>query len=482
MKLNKLLNRINIKTSSEKEINFLCNDSRKATSDSLFICIKGFSADGHKYAFSAYNKGCRAFVAEDEITLPNDAEIFYHKDTRKAMALLASEINGNPAEKLTLIGITGTKGKTSISYTLKSILEKQGRNVGIMGTVGIMYGDTLIESPNSTPESTVIHKYLREMHENGVDTVIMEATSQGFKLHRTFGITFDVGIYTNLSPDHIGPNEHESFEEYRECKKMLFSQSKTIIANGDCEHLEYLSKECNVEITTFGFGNVQHKATNEKYEKDENGLYTSFLCDGEEYKTYIPGKFSIYNALAAIITSRYIGISEDKIKSGLEETRVEGRMESIALPTGAVAIIDYAHNELSTENLFEALKLYKPQKITTVFGCGGNRSKLRRYGMGEIIAKNSDLSIVTSDNPRDESLEDIINDIFVGINKTNGKSIVIKDRKEAIEYAVKNSIEGEYILVIGKGHQHYEEIKGVHYPFFEAEIINQAFLGEIASR
>ncbi len=475
MKLKNLLTRIDIKTDSEREINFLCNDSRKATSDSIFVCIKGFSADGHKYVYSAYEKGCRAFIAEDELNLPDDAEAFYCKDTRKAMALLAAEINGNPSEKLTLIGITGTKGKTSISYTLKSMLEQQGRKVGLMGTVGIMYGDKLIESPNSTPESTVIHHYLSEMLENGIDTVIMEATSQGFKLHRTYGLNFDIGIYTNLSPDHIGPNEHESFEEYRECKKMLFSQAKTIIANGDCEHLEYLKEGCIAPIETFGFENAQHKAVNEKYEKDENGLYTAFECDGEEYKTYIPGKFSIYNALAAILTARYIGIAEDKIKKGLEETRVEGRMESISLPTGAVAIIDYAHNELSTENLFEALKLYKPQKITTVFGCGGNRSKLRRYGMGEIVAKNSDLSIVTSDNPRDEALEDIINDIYVGINKTEGKSVVIKDRKEAIEYAVRNSVCGEYILVIGKGHQHYEEIRGTHYPFFEAEIIKNAF-------
>lgn len=476
MKLSSLLKEANVRTDSQKEILSLCNDSRKADENSLFICIKGFSADGHAYAHTAYEKGCRVFVAEDTLTLPDDAEVYYVKDTRKAMALLASAINGNPAKKLCLIGITGTKGKTSISYTLKSILEKQGHKVGLMGTVGILYGDKCIESPNSTPESTVIHEYLSKMLDEGIDTVIMEATSQGFKLHRTYGITFDVGIYTNLSPDHIGPNEHESFEEYKECKKMLFSQSKVIFANGDCEHLPFMKENCPVDVHTFGFGNVDNKAENDIYSKDEKGLYTAFICGNERYKTYIPGRFSIYNALASITVARYLKITESNIKSGLEETRIEGRMESISLPTGAVAIIDYAHNELSTENLFDALKLYSPKRIITVFGCGGNRSKLRRYGMGEIIAKNSALSIVTSDNPRNEPLDDIINDIFVGINKTSGKSTVIKDRKAAIEYAVRNSTEGDYILIIGKGHQHYEEINGVHYPFFEAEIINNAFL------
>ncbi len=475
MKLCCLLRTLNINSDSEKEIRFICNDSRKANADSVFVCIKGFESDGHKYAPSAYEKGCRVFVAVDKLTLPYDAEVFYVQDTRKALAILAATIYGNPSKKLTLIGITGTKGKTSISYTLKSILEKANHKVGIMGTVGIMYNDIHIETPNSTPESLVIHHYLNEMLCNGIDTVIMEATSQGFKLDRTYGLNFNVGIYTNLSPDHIGPSEHESFEEYRLCKKALFSQSDVIIANGDCEHLSFLSADCTVPVITFGFGDVQNKAINDIYSKDETGLFTSFTCGNEEYKTYIPGKFSVYNALASIVTARYLKTPEEAIKEGLKETRVEGRMESIPLPTGAVAIIDYAHNELSTENLFSALKLYAPKRIITVFGCGGNRSKLRRYGMGEIVAKNSDLSIVTSDNPRTEALEDIINDIYVGINKTEGKSVIIKDRKEAIEYAVKNSLDGDYILVIGKGHQHYEEINGVHYPFNEAEIIKSCF-------
>ncbi len=475
MKLCDLLKEANITSESQREITALCNDSRKATESSVFICIKGFSVDGHKYASSAYDKGCRSFIAEDTLSLPNDAEVYYTADTRKTMALLAAAINDHPAKKLTVIGITGTKGKTSISYTLKNILEKHGKKVGIIGTVGILYGDTLIESPNSTPESTVIHESFKKMLESGIDTVIMEATSQGFKLHRTYGITFDAGIYTNLSPDHIGPTEHESFEEYRECKKALFSQSKIVFANGDCEHIGYMKTNCSVPIVTYGFGNVDMKAENDIYKKDEKGLYTSFTCNKTLYKTYIPGKFSIYNALAAIAVSKQLGITEDTIKCGLEQTRVEGRMESIPLPTGAVAIIDYAHNELSTENLFNALKLYSPKRIITVFGCGGNRSKLRRYGMGEIVAKNSHLSIVTSDNPRYESLDDIISDIYVGINKTSGKSVVIRDRKEAIEHAVTNSAEGDYILIIGKGHQHYEEINGIHYPFHEAEIISQAF-------
>lgn len=475
MHIRELLKEINISIQSDVEISSVISDSRKANATSLFVCIKGFTSNGHTFAKKAYDAGCRAFVAEGKISLPDDAFVCYVENTRKALAILSSAIHGHPSRKLTMVGITGTKGKTSISYTLKSILEKSGRKVGLIGTVGILYNDVLIETPNSTPDPTVIHEHLEKMLECGIDTVVMEATSQGFKLDRTYGIIFDVGLYTNLSPDHIGPSEHESFEEYKECKKMLFSQSKVVFANGDCEHFGEMAEGSVAKVYTFGFGNVDVKAENDKYQKDEKGLFTSFDCGDQTYKTYIPGKFSVYNALASISVSRFLKVPEDAIKSGLEETRVEGRMESISLPTGAVAIIDYAHNELSTENLFDALKLYSPKRIITVFGCGGNRSKLRRYGMGEIVAKNSDLSIVTSDNPRDEELDDIIADIYVGINKTLGKSTVIKDRKAAIEYAVKNSAEGDYVLIIGKGHQHYEEIKGVHYPFFESEIIINSF-------
>lgn len=479
MKLVKLLENIQYSADNfdgDTEISNICYDSRKANPGDLFVCIKGYQSDGHKYAKSAYNNGVRVFAVEKVLDLPDDATLIYVDDTRKFLALASAAYFDYPAKKLKTVAITGTKGKTSISFMLKTVLENAGIKTGVIGTTGIYYGDVAIKTDNSTPESYEIHYHFSKMVESGCQAVIIEATSQGFKLDRTAGILFDIGIYTNLSPDHIGGNEHADFAEYLACKKMLFRQCKLGIANSDSEYYADMTVDASCPIKTYSLDrSADCSGKDLRFSSDGNRLCTSFKCfagdDSYDVTLAIPGRFYVYNALAVILAAKEFGVDGDIVVQSLRNASVKGRMEIVPTNNGSTVIIDYAHNELSVKSLFDTVKAYNPQKITTVFGCGGNRSKLRRYAMGEIVGNNSDFAIITSDNPRFESLDLIINDILVGMKKTRGKYTIIQDRKEAIEYAVKNAVPGEVVLIIGKGHQHYEEIEGIKYSFNEREIV-----------
>ncbi len=479
MKLSNILEKIDFTSDNynpDIEINNICYDSRKAAAGDMFVCIKGYQSDGHKYAKSAYNNGVRVFVVEKVLDLPKDATLIYVEDTRVFLAYASAAYFGYPANDLCTIAITGTKGKTSVSFMIKSILEKAGIPTGVMGTTGIYYGDVAIKTENSTPESYEIHRHFSAMKEKGCKAVVIEATSQGFMLNRTAGINFDYGIYTNLSPDHIGGNEHKDFEEYKECKKMLFAQCKLGIANKDSAYFDEMTRNAACPIKTYGIENAADVVADSlSFSCQDKQLCTTFdyVANGTRntVNLNIPGKFSVHNALAAISVALELGINYTDICDALNETFVKGRMETVPVGGGKTVIIDYAHNELSVQSLFDTIKLYSPKKITVVFGCGGNRSKLRRYSMGEIIGKNADLSVITSDNPRFERVDDIIEDILVGTKRTDGRYIIIKDRKEAIEYAVKNAVPGEVVLIIGKGHQLYEEIEGTKHFFDEREIV-----------
>ena len=479
MKLKDILHDIDFTSDNyipDAEITDICYDSRKAKEGNVFVCIKGYQSDGHKYAKNAYDNGVRVFIVEKVLDLPKDSTVIYVDDTRIALAKVSAAFFSYPAEKLRTVAITGTKGKTSVSFMLKSIFEKAGIKTGVMGTTGIYYDDIAIKTENSTPESYEIHRHFASMVEKGCGAVVIEATSQGFMLNRTAGIMFDYGVYTNLSPDHIGGNEHKDFEEYKSCKKMLFKQCKLGIANADSAYFNEMTDDASCAIKTYGLNaSADVYASNLLFSCKGKKLCTTFdyTYHNNKYTVNlnIPGKFSVHNALAAISVAVELGISADDISAALEETFVKGRMETVPIDGGKTVIIDYAHNELSVQSLFDTMRLYSPEKLTVVFGCGGNRSKLRRYSMGEIIGKNADLSVITSDNPRFERVEDIIEDILVGTKRTEGKYIVIKDRKDAIEYAVRNAVPGEVVLIIGKGHQLYEEIEGVKHPFDEREIV-----------
>ncbi len=448
--------------------------------NSIFVCIKGFTFDSHDHAKKMYDKGVRYFVSEKQLELPADAVVAVCKSTRIALATMSAVYFKNPAKQLTTIALTGTKGKTSTSFMLKNILEKAGRKVGVIGTTGIYYGDVFIDSENSTPESYYIHKYFRDMKESGVDTVVMETSSQGFKLFRTHGILFDIGVFTNLSPDHIGENEHESFEEYLDCKKILFSQCKTGIFNSDDSHFEEISNGCTCKALTFGYGeNCDFTASNPSFGAKNGALTTSYTLNANgksDVLSYpIPGETSVYNSLCAAAVALTLGCSVQNVKDGLESTVIRGRNELVDIKKDFSVILDYAHNEASVESVFKTLSHYRKGKIITVFGCGGNRSRLRRFAMGDIISKNSEITVVTSDNPRFEKLDCIIDDIMSGIKTPLGEVMIIKDRRQAIYHALSLAKKNDIVLIVGKGNQDYEEIEGVKYPFDERIVVKDYF-------
>lgn len=465
------------------DITGISYDSRKAREGDLFFCLKGFNSDGHKYAKSAYDNGARVFAVTDDIDLPSDAHIIKCNDTRHELALASDAFFEHPSKSMYTIGITGTKGKTSTSFMLRRIFECAGKKVGIIGTMGIYCGDEYIESHNSTPESYVIHSSMAKMRSAGCDVVIMEASSQGFKMHRTDGIMFDAGIFTNISPDHIGPTEHDDFEEYLSCKCMLARQSKKMYVNADMQNLDALMNAINSAGTPFmTFGKAQSADFRIKaasFGTDGNTMATSFVCETEREQQKIvcnmPGEFSIYNALAATVAARGYGIDWQYIRQGLSSVYVEGRMEVLQTGTDYSVIIDFAHNAISCEKLFETIKLYSPKRIISIFGCGGNRSLQRRADMGYIIGKNSDISIVTADNPRTEPIAHINMDIKQGLDRTETEQIYIDDRKAAIHAALDMAQAGDCILLIGKGHEKYQEVGDGLCPFCERDIVFDYF-------
>lgn len=480
MKLNELLKDIEytcIKGDADREISEPVYDSRKISKGCVFLCIKGANFDGHDAALEASRNGAAAVITERDVDTQGDTTVIRVGSTRYAMAHIAAAWNGNPSRKLKTIGITGTKGKTTTTYLIRSILENAGYKVGLIGTIEVIIGDKHIHADNTTPESYVLQDYLRQMAEAGLDAVVMEVSSQGLMLHRTAAIDFDLGIFTNIEPDHIGPNEHTSFEHYLECKSLLFKQCKTGILNGDDEHLEAILKDHTCAVETYGLsGKCDLIADNIRLIKDGGALGVTFDTKGLTglcARVNTPGRFSVYNALCAIAVCRHFDISEDDIKKALLEAKVKGRIEMVHVSDDFTLMIDYAHNAMALNSLLATLKEYEPGRLVCLFGCGGNRSKLRRYEMGEVSGKLADLTVITSDNPRFEEPLDIIKDIETGISKTNGKHISIPDRKEAIRYVIENGQPGDIIVLAGKGHEDYQEIKGKKYPMDERVLIEE---------
>ena len=449
MKLLSLLEHLEYKClqgSTDQEVSSVVYDSRKVEEGSLFICIRGAVVDGHKFVPDVVAKGARTLIVEEPVEAPSDVTVIQVKDTRYAMAFISAAWFGHPAEKLKTIGITGTKGKTTTTYMVKSILENAGYKVGLIGTIEAIIGEKHIPAANTTPESYMVQKYFHDMVEAGCDAVVMEVSSQGLMLHRTQGFIFDFGIFTNIEPDHIGPNEHKDFDDYLHCKSMLLKQCKVGIVNRDDEHFDRIVEGISYHV---------------------KGLL-DFPVEID-----IPGKFSIYNSLTAIAICRHFKVSEENIIKALKVAKVKGRIEMIKVSDEFTLMIDYAHNAMALESLLGTLKEYNPHRLVCLFGCGGNRSKLRRYEMGEVSGKMADLTIITSDNPRDEDPQAIIDDIKIGMAKTDGKYVEIPDRKEAIAYAIHHGEPGDIIVLAGKGHEDYQEIKGKKYPMDERVLIQE---------
>ena len=468
------------------EITNIDKDSRNIKEKGLFVAIKGFETDGNEYIQAAIENGAVAVVLEEGVTadivkkIPVDVTVVVAKDTRYALAICSCNFYQNPSRKFKLIGVTGTKGKTTSTFMIKKILEKAGKKVGLIGTIAIYIGDKKLEdSDRTTPESNKLQEIFAKMVEEGVDTVVMEVSSQSLKLHRVAGCDFDIGVFTNFSEDHISPKEHPDMEDYFSSKVKLFKMCKSAFINADDYHVAKVTKlvpEC--DIKTYGIDNFCNVLA-----KDITitNAYVDFRVKigmkNERIKTGIPGRFSVYNSLAAICIAEKLGANADQIKEALEEVRVPGRSELVNNKKDLTIMIDYAHSPESLESILNAVKSYTRGRVISLFGCGGDRDASKRPIMGEISGRIADFTIITSDNPRTEDPEKIVEQIEEGIKKTKGKYTVVVDRIEAIKTAIKMADKKDIIVLAGKGHEPYQEINGVKYPFDERIIVNSIING-----
>jgi UDP-N-acetylmuramoyl-L-alanyl-D-glutamate--2,6-diaminopimelate ligase len=476
------------------EVTEVENDSRRVTEGCLFFCITGSVRDGHEFASEVVQKGAGVLIVEKPVEVPKKVTVIQVPNARYAMGILSSVFYGEPSKRLTVIGITGTKGKTTTAYMIQSMLNKTGHKSGLIGTIEVQDGKTSIPAANTTPESIVLQRYLRDMVANGLDSVVMEVSSQGLMLDRVAGVDFDYGIFTNLSEDHIGPQEHASFEEYRMWKSKLFQMCKVGILNRDDANVDAILEGHTCQVLTYGITDhssdltqehADYSASNWELYQEDGHLGICYQLSGKingKMRVNIPGRFSIYNSLSAVAVANEMGVPMDAIQKVLTEITVRGRVELIPISDSFTILIDYAHNAVSLESILVTLREYHPKRLISVFGCGGNRSKTRRYDMGEVSGRLADFTIITSDNPRYEEPQEIMNDIVTGIQKTDGRYIEIIDRKEAFRYAIMHACPGDVIVLAGKGHEDYQEIKGVKYHMDERELIREVLEEEDVSK
>ncbi len=464
----------------DTEITDIAYDSRQACPGCVFVCIQGSASDGHSYAAAAAAAGAAAIIAQHPVELPPQfvPQVALVKDTKKALALMSAVFFGNPVGKeITVIGITGTKGKTTTAYMVRSILEAAGYKTGAMGTIGAAIGDQVTPLDNTTPISYQVYKNLRKMADAGCRYCVMEVSSIGLKDSRVYGLPFQVGIFTNFSQDHIGGVEHKDMQEYLECKAMLFSQCETGVINGDDPCVGKLLENSTCRPFFYGMGpTASLRGENCRHLNQPGLLGVEFHVAGSldfTAQVGIPGRFNAYNALAAIACCHSLGIPVEAMKKGLLSVRVKGRVEPVPVPGNYTLLLDYAHNAVSMESLLATLREYQPKRLICLFGAGGNRPKVRRYEMGEASGRLADLSVITADNSRFENVMDIIEDIKTGMHKTSGEYIVIPDRREAIGWCLKNAQDGDIIVLAGKGHEDYQEIEGVKHPFDERVVIQE---------
>lgn len=481
MKLSEILSGISdlkAKGNIDIDIKNIACDSRKVTPESLFVAIKGYDVDGHDYIEEAIEKGASAILLENveklrNINLPGDVTFVITNDTRYALAISASNFYGNPSRKFKLIGITGTKGKTTTTYMIKTLLEAQGKKVGLIGTIENYIGeDSLGESERTTPESLDLQRIFAQMVEEKVEYVVMEVSSQALKLERVAGCNFDIGVFTNFSKEHISKNEHKDMEEYFNSKMKLFSMCQMGFVNIDDFRGARVKREAKCQVKTYGIDNSCDLLAKDITITNIGVDFKAKLVDrNERIKVDIPGRFSVYNSLAAISVALYYGCSPEIIKTALETIKIPGRSELVPNKKELNIMIDYAHSPESLENILQAVKTYTKGRVILVFGCGGDRDTTKRPIMGEIAGRIADYSIVTSDNPRTEDPEKIIKDIEAGISKTKGKYEIVVDRKDAIEKAIKMANKKDIIILAGKGHEPYQEINKTKYPFDERVIV-----------
>ena len=484
MKLNEILVGLEgLKVRGDLDLNIkeIESNSKEIKKGFLFVAIKGFDTDGHQYIEDAIKKGAIAVMVEEgcnlkALAIPEEITIVMVKNTREALAICSANFYGNPSRKFKLIGVTGTKGKTTTTFMIKEILEKAGKKVGLIGTIATYRnGKKVKDNERTTPESLALQREFAKMVEAGVEVVVMEVSSQSLKLHRVDSCEFDMVLFTNFSEDHISPKEHPDMEDYFNSKLKLFEMCKTGITNADDLYGSKIPKRFpEHNITTYGIDNFANLLAKDITITNSYVDFKVKITDrNERVKTSIPGRFSVYNSLAAICVAQKFGISSETIKEALLEVRVPGRSELVTNKKEIPIMIDYAHSPESLQNILQAVKSYTRGRVISVFGCGGDRDTGKRPIMGEISGKIADFTFITSDNPRTEKPEEIVNQIEEGMKKTKGKYKVVIDRTEAIKEAIQMATKRDIIILAGKGHEPYQEINGEKYPYDERVIVNE---------
>ena len=466
---------------TDVEVFDVCIDNRICKPGDAFVCIKGFVRDAHEFADSAVSTGAAALFVQDEGKFRELCEraenegfcVILVDDTRKLLPLLSDVVFRHPSGDLNLIGVTGTKGKTTTTYMIKAIYDKVGIKTGLIGTICNMIGDEIIATERTTPEANVTQKLLREMVDKDVEVCIMEASSQGLNLNRVGGCEYNTGIFTNLSPDHIGPNEHKDMDDYANAKSKLFAICKKGLINVDSPYSDVMIKNATCEVFTYGIDNeCDFRAVNVKLYNDSVEYDVCGKCPTMHIKVSIPGKFSVYNSLVAVACAYLDGIDQDEIAEAMKNVVVSGKAENVPTGRDFSVIIDYAHNPDSFINILTTVKAFAKRTVF-LFGCGGDRNRPRAL-MGKTAGEYADFTIITSDNPRSDDPDSIIKDIEVGIKETGAEDVCITDRAEDIRYAVLNAKPGDVIVLAGKGHETYQIFKDKTVHFDEREVVAEA--------
>lgn len=479
MKLSEVLKgieEIEVRGDLEIDVPSIAYDSRKVENGGMFVAIVGFKMDGHNYIESAIQSGAKIIAMQEGVydagMIPEGITVVFSKDTRKFLPMVACNFYGNPTRELKVVGVTGTKGKTTTTYMIKSILEHAGKKVGLIGTIANYVGDKCYESERTSPESLDLQRMFREMVNNKCDVAVMEVSSHSLALDRVWGIDFDIGVFTNLTQDHL--DFHKTFDNYLAAKAKLFTMCKEGFVNCDDMYAKKLMDMATCPITTYGIDNNPFVSARDIIITNS---YSDFKMPFnkviQRIKVDIPGRFTVYNALAAICVSIRLGAGVEDVLAGLENVKVPGRSEVVPTTRNFTVIVDYAHTPDSLENILKASRVYTKGKIICVFGCGGDRDTAKRPMMGEIAGKLAGYTVITSDNPRSEKPEEIIRQIEEGMKKTNGKYKVIVDRKKAIEHALRKAEKGDLILIAGKGHETYQEINGEKHHFDDREVVRE---------
>ena len=463
----------------DTQIDALVTNSREKTENGVFFCISGLRFDAHNFAPQAVENGCTALIVERFVDCP--AVQVKVENVRSAMAYIASAFYGHPSRKLRMIGVCGTKGKTTTSFLVKAITEQAGMKTGLIGTTGNMIGDKHLPSNMTTPDPVDLHRCLRQMVDEGVEVVSMEVSAHAVDMHRLDGVIFEAACYTNFSQDHL--DYFGTMERYFEAKKAFFmrDQVRNAALNADEDTSENIRRDLKIPHLTFGIS-ADADVFARDIEISENGVEFAIRLRGlEEMRLtmHLTGMFNVYNALAAASLSMIMGIDKEDIRLGLESVKnVPGRVEVLETGTPYKVILDYAHSPDALENVLRTVRAFTRRRLITLVGCGGDRDHGKRPIMGEIVGRMADFSILTSDNPRTEDPMLILQSIEEGMKKTDGQYVMIENRREAIRYALEMGEEGDVIILAGKGNETYQDIMGVKRPFDE-KIVVQELLEEM---